>query len=456
MNTMKKFKRSIVWLRTDLRLHDNEAITEAFKNSEELYPVYIFDDRIFKDKTPLGFAKTGAIRTKFILESVNDIKKQFQKKGIDLIVRTGKTEDVIFEIVSDIKASCVFALTERLPEETEIQNNLEKRLWSIGKELYLSKGKMLYYTTDLPFPVSHTPDTFTSFRKEVEKITPIRNPFPAPDTFNTWTLNVNCGVMPDLEDFNHHTIKCDHRSALKFEGGETKALKRLHYYLWESDLIKTYEKTRNQLIGADFSSKFSAWLAQGCISPKQIYSELQKYEKERGSNKSTYWLFFELLWRDYFRLISKRFGSKIFSKYGLYGKRPKTYSEDHDLFNAWIDGKTGQPFIDANMIELKLSGFMSNRGRQNVASYLINDLNINWKWGAEYFESQLIDYDASSNWGNWLYIAGLGNDPREDRYFNPVTQSRRYDPEAEYIKLWLPHLSELSADEIHDYQLTSK
>jgi deoxyribodipyrimidine photo-lyase len=98
---------------------------------------------------------------------------------------------------------------------------------------------------------------------------------------------------------------------------------------------------------------------------------------------------------------------------------------------------------------------MSNRGRQNVASYLVNDLKLNWQLGAEYFESQLIDYDATSNWVNWLYIAGLGNDPREDRYFNPQTQSRRYDPNADYMKLWLPHLQEYTADEIHELKFSS-
>jgi deoxyribodipyrimidine photo-lyase len=242
----------------------------------------------------------------------------------------------------------------------------------------------------------------------------------------------------------------DSRSALIFKGGESEAMKRLNYYLWDSKLLSSYEETRNGLIGGDFSTKLSAWLAQGCISPKLIYAEIQKYEKVHGANKSTYWLYFELLWRDYFRLIGKKFGKKIFLQSGIFDKKPKSNKQSKALFNAWADGKCGQPFIDANMTELKISGFMSNRGRQNVASYLVNDLKLNWQLGAEYFESQLIDYDPTSNWVNWLYIAGLGNDPREDRYFNPQTQSRRYDPQAAYMKLWLPELNDLSADEIHE------
>jgi deoxyribodipyrimidine photo-lyase len=437
---MKKAKRVILWFQLDLRLHDNEALTEALKAAEEVYPVYVFDERIFKGKSRYGFRRMGAQRAKFILEALADLRRQLRGKGIDLLLRIGKPEEEIFKIAQELKTSWVFCNRERLPEEETTQNVLEHKLWGIGQEIRFYRGKMLYYTQDLPFPVVHTPDTFTAFRKEVEKITPIREPLPTPEHFNPWTQKVERGEMPTLADFGHEEPKTDSRAVMNFEGGETAALKRLHYYLWETDRVKTYEETRNELIGADYSTKFSPWLAQGCLSPKQVYSELLKYENERGANKSTYWLYFELLWRDYFRLIGKRFGAKIFLKEGLYGRASKKSKGDWELFQQWADGKTGQPFIDANMQELNLTGFMSNRGRQNVASYLVNDLKLNWQLGAEYFESVLIDYDATSNWVNWLYIAGLGNDPREDRYFNPESQSKRYDPQGDYVKLWLPDL----------------
>ncbi len=113
------------------------------------------------------------------------------------------------------------------------------------------------------------------------------------------------------------------------------------------------------------------------------------------------------------------------------------WKHDKAKFEAWINGKTGVPFIDANMKELQLTGFMSNRGRQNVASFLTKDLGIDWTWGATYFESQLIDYDVCNNWGNWNYVAGVGNDPREDHYFNIETQVEKYDKNGDYVKLWL-------------------
>jgi deoxyribodipyrimidine photo-lyase len=190
-------------------------------------------------------------------------------------------------------------------------------------------------------------------------------------------------------------------------------------------------------VGADYSSKFSAWLALGSISPRLIYAELKKYESQFGANESTYWLVFELLWRDFFRFMFKKHQTKLFQSAGITtGKKiPKSVSEK--LLNTWVNGITGVDFIDANMRELQLTGFMSNRGRQNVASYLCNNLKLDWRLGAAYFEQQLIDYDVCSNWGNWAYLAGVGNDPRENRYFNIEKQAQDYDKNKAYRNLWL-------------------
>jgi deoxyribodipyrimidine photo-lyase len=160
-------------------------------------------------------------------------------------------------------------------------------------------------------------------------------------------------------------------------------------------------------------------------------------------------MIFEVLWRDFFRLTAKKHGEKIFQKGGPKGEVNPNWIENEKIFDLWANGETGVPFIDANMKELNLTGFMSNRGRQNVASFLINDLRINWQMGAEYFESVLIDYDPASNYGNWNYIAGVGSDPREDRYFNILSQAKNYDPNGDYVKLWLPKLQNISADKIH-------
>lgn len=442
-------RRAIIWFRQDLRIHDNEALTTALRMAEEVIPVYVFDDRVFRGKTRFGFPKTGQFRAQFILESIAELRAALRMLGSDLVVRSGLPEEEIPEIAARFKASWVLCNRERTRDEVLVQDALEQKLWTIGVELLHNRGKMLYHTQDLPVPVYHTPDTFTQFRKETEHITPVRAPLPSPTAMPPLPPGLETGALPGLEDWGHAAFSPDPRAVLPFRGGETEALKRLRYYLWDKDLAATYKETRNGLIGGDYSTKFSAWLSQGCLSPKLIYHEIKRYERERVGNESTYWIFFELLWRDYFRLMGKKYGNRIFLKSGPQHKSLPHLRNHRATFDRWATGRTGVPFIDANMRELAATGFMSNRGRQNTASFLVKDLNVNWQMGAEWFESLLLDYDPTSNWGNWNYVAGIGSDPREDRYFNILTQAKNYDPRGEFVRLWVPELKNVPPELIH-------
>ena len=443
-------RRVIVWFRNDLRLHDHEALQEAISSSEDIYPIYIFDERTFLKNTKFGFRKTGLHRARFIIEAVENLRKGLQSIGSDLIVRVGKPETVIFDLAKELKTSWVFCNRERTYEEVRVQDRLESNLWSIGQEVRFSRGKMLYYTADLPFPVTHTPEVFTHFRKEVEKIVQVRKPFAPPEHLAPPEIEIEFGVIPSLSDFNFTDKEIEQLPESYLKGGEEAGLNRLNYYLWESDLVNSYKETRNGLVGRDYSSKFSAYLAHGCLSPKQIFHQLKEYEEKRGSNESTYHLFFELLWRDFFRLMGKKHGNSIFQKGGIKESARTDLTDDMALFRIWSEGRTGLPFVDAAMRELNRTGYMSNRARQNTASFLVNDLHINWQIGAEYFESKLIDYDPCSNWGNWNYIAGIGNDPREGRHFNILSQAKKYDPNGDFVKEWIPELNALPPDKIHE------
>lgn len=427
--------RAIIWFRNDLRLHDNEALTEALDKKALIFPVFVFDERIFSGLTARGFEKTSSFRAQFIIESVIDLRNNLRSFGADLIVRTGKPEEEIFNLARDLKTSWVYCNRERTAEEVFVQDTLEKKLWTIGQELRYTRGKMLYYTSDLPFPVTHTPDVFTQFRKEVEKIVPVRNPLPTPELIPFTQGCADPGNIPDLAFFGKNQFSRVHVENKKFIGGETEALAQLKYYIYETKNLANYFNTRNDMLGWDYSSKLSPWLANGCLSPKKIYAEIKAFESKHGENKSTYWLYFELLWRDFFRLMGKKYGNNIFKPGGIKNIRiPKKAGSD---ILAWINGETGVDLVDANMIQLKETGFMSNRGRQIAASFLVHDLGQDWLVGAEYFESLLLDYDPCSNYGNWNYIAGVGNDPREDRYFNPETQAKKYDPEGHFVQYWL-------------------
>lgn len=441
-------RKIIHWFRNDLRLHDNEALCDAILLGDEVIPVYVFDERIFQSKTKFGFPKTNIHRCRFIIECIQELQENLGEIGLDLIIRIGKAEDILFDIANEHKTSWIFCNRERTDEEVKVQDALEEKLWTIGQEIRYYRGKMLYHTSDLPYPITHCPDVFSTFRKETEKFVVIRKPLDQPSLLKGHRpIKVFGDQVPTLEDFGWKSTQTTIPKYLR--GGERKALENLRYYLWDTDLISNYFKTRNGLLGRDFSSKFSSYLSQGCISPKKIYAEVKRYEQERGENKSTYWIVFELLWRDFFRFMAKKHENKIFQLGGTSQKENVSNLYDEALFLSWANGETGTPFIDANMIELNKTGFMSNRGRQNVASFLVNDLKLDWRLGAEYFESLLIDFDPCSNYGNWNYIAGVGSDPRENRYFNIKIQANKYDPEGSFVKHWIPALKKVPKKCIH-------
>jgi deoxyribodipyrimidine photo-lyase len=292
------------------------------------------------------------------------------------------------------------------------------------------------------------------------------------------------------------------KSAVPFLGGESTGQARVRHLLSSGSMTK-YKDTRNGLLGTDFSTKLSAWLALGSITARWVHWEMYDFEEGKepeslpfasslhksggkdeigmkgtpgfgkGETKGTEGVRFELLWRDYMRLCARKFGAKLFSIRGFRGddqykdviwKPPPTSQsktststaseqngykhrganmlpEQHPL-TRFLEGRTGTGLIDATSRELFLTGYTSNRARQNHASFLSKHLRMDWRLGAEWYECMLLDYDVSSNWGNWCYVAGVGNDPRgEARKFNPVKQGVDYDPKGDFVKGWVEELA---------------
>ena len=437
----------ILWYRNDLRIQDHEALFKASEKTSEVIPVYIFDPRLFTEHH-LGFLKTGELRHQFLIESVQNLRKNLQEIGSNLIVRTGFPEDILPQLAQEIQADEIYTSEEITQEENEVDSLVEERLKTDGRKVKFFWQSTLFHVDDLPMDIQNLPDVFTQFRNKAEKFSKVRSTFKTPKNLIFKEL-IEVGQIPNLST----NEKIDWKPTLPiFKGGENEANNRLNDYFWKKDLLKVYKETRNGMLGLDYSSKFSVWLANGCISPRYIYEEIKKYESERTANESTYWLIFELIWRDYFRFVAMKFGNKIFLEKGIMNKSVN-WKHNRNIFEKWRLGETGVPLIDANMKELLATGYMSNRGRQNVASFLVKDLQMDWRWGAAWFESQLIDYDVCSNWGNWLYVAGVGNDPRENRYFNILKQAGNYDPKGDYVKHWLPELSGVPADKIHSVGL---
>ncbi|MGV2832052.1 DASH family cryptochrome [Myxosarcina sp. GI1(2024)] len=447
-------QRILIWQRNDLRVHDRLTLDLALEVKALIIPVYCFDPRQFKT-TSFGFPKTGKYRAQFLIESVRNLRNSLQKLGSNLVVRQGLPEEVIPSLVKSLDIDAVYYQQEVTDEELKVESALKRALKSLNVKVEEFWESTLYLPKDLPFDISEIPELYTSFRKQVENNSTIAEPLTEPEKLPQLP-EIEIGEIPTLADLGLETPNFDDRAVLKFRGGETEAIARLEYYFWQADCLKDYKQTRNGMLGADYSSKFSPWVARGCISPRYICDRVRQYESERIKNNSTYWLIFELIWRDFFRFICAKHGNKIFKVSGLQGIEIP-WKEDWERFDLWREGKTGYPLVDANMKEIAATGFMSNRGRQNVASFLTKNLGINWQMGAEWFESLLIDYDVCSNWGNWNYTAGVGNDARGFRYFNIPKQTKDYDPQGEYIKHWLPELASLPEDKVREpYKLSAE
>lgn len=429
----KKSKTSLVWFRNDLRIHDNSSLTNAINNSKTVIAVYCFDPRHFKNDT-FGFKKTEKYRAKFLIETILDLKEQLSNIGVPLYVFNNYPETSIANLEKEFNFNALYLQKEWTQEETDVYN-LVRAIWDKDFTVYQNYNQFLYHPENLNFDIKNLPKVFTNFRKHVEKQNEIR-PENKILSINNKQKNIeNTTIIPTLEDLGFEDFEMHPNSAFPLKGGENEALKHLNTYFFKTKKLGFYKKTRNGLIGKDFSSKFSPWLANGSLSAKTIYWKVKEFETLHFNNQSTYWLIFELIWRDYFKYISIKHGNKIFKIGGILNKDYQWHRFKKDI-QKWINGQTNEPFVNANMIELQKTGWMSNRGRQNVASYFSKMLKLDWRIGAAYFESMLIDYDVHSNYGNWLYLSGIGSDPR-DRIFNVKLQAERYDSAGNFQRLWL-------------------
>eukprot|EP01006_Ploeotia_vitrea_P019562 TRINITY_DN51771_c0_g1_i1.p1 TRINITY_DN51771_c0_g1~~TRINITY_DN51771_c0_g1_i1.p1 ORF type:complete len:560 (-),score=51.74 TRINITY_DN51771_c0_g1_i1:672-2351(-) len=431
-----------VWLRNDLRLHDNAAFSRACallaaRKCDYILPVYFWDPRFF-DANAKKCPKTGDFRKSFVRETLLDLKNNLRTIGSDLCIIHG-TPEVALKSLLDADRSIIVTQEEVTSEELAVDREVTK----VGFKLDYIWGATMYHRDDLPYhnTLSDMPDVFTPFKQQVEKRSRIREMLPTPQK----------GQLPLPPELPQQLVEelpplVTEPKKQCFQGGETAALSRLAYYTWDTDKISTYFETRNGLLGDDYATRLSPWLAVGAISPRKIYWEIKAYEDKRVANKSTYWVIFEMIWRDFFRFFAIKHGSKIFWPGGTIGRKP-AWDDNDEALERWKKGETGWPFVDANMRELAEAGWMSNRGRQNVASFLVHELKLDWRLGAEWFEYQLIDYDVCSNWGNWVVAAGLTGG--RINHFNIVKQGKDYDTDGAFVRHWCPELEKLPTKYIH-------
>lgn len=468
----------LLYHKHDLRLHDH-PILEQLKNKEKyshFVPVYIFpphqmelsgllkqsvtknSEKSGDVKGMFGTWRTGNFRVQNLCESIWDLRRGYEKLGVELLIKAGRSEKVLPALVQSLKEGSSNEIelwfqdeytSEEIDEFKAIRAALKDQV-----TVNTIEDNTLVSISNLPYDVKDLPNFYTEFRKSVEPLNHITKSTDAPTSLpkapeyeaveNDYEVPADMetcvrrlcgkigGVPKNVPDITAHPMR----------GGETAALARLEHYLkgGRNAPAAHYKETRNEMLGPDFSTKFSSFLSLGTLSARLIYHRVTQFERENGlkGNVNTYWILFELLWRDYFKFVGLKYGNHLFTKRGLKNKpiQDKWLGIESKEARRWKSGTTGVGIVDAAMRELNQTGYMSNRTRQICASFLCKDLYVDWRIGAEHFEEKLLDHDAASNWGNWQYQAGVGNDPRGARRFNPAKQTHDYDPEGEYIKTW--------------------
>lgn len=420
----------LFWFTNDLRLHDQPALWKM-QSVDKLICVFCLDPQWFRPNG-LNAKAMGERRFQFLVESLKDLQQQLQHAGQVLIIKQQTPHLALTELINNYNVDII--------ARSQHAGVYENRHWKLLQQQFpdlkfiTEPSHTLFSADDLPFQLNQLPTSFTQFRKQVEDLA-LPRPMSSPQQ-----LPPPPGPIA-IDEINQPVLEPS-----KFTGGETAALKHINDY-FSTDLPANYKTVRNELDGWTNSTKFSPWLALGCLSVRHLASRLKNYEQTNVSNDSTYWIYFELLWREYFQWYAHCCGARLFRFDGIKNSKSRRcyYPE---RYQKWCNGNTPYPLVNACMKQLNATGYMSNRGRQIVASCFVHELNLDWRFGAAYFEQQLIDYDVAANWGNWQYIAGVGADPRGGRQFNIEKQTRQYDPEGEFIRHWQGDIDIIPLDSV--------
>lgn len=486
---------AIVWLRNDLRIRDHPSFMLA-STADLIAPIYVFDLTKYghRNKSPWGFQRCGPFQAEFLVNSVTDVTKKLRAKACDIYIRQGNPVEEVLSLAQDLvsrlgKPVTILAQKETTWEEVRNERRIERGVRNLSEDLGISINihwlwtNSLHHPADLPFDVtgSQLPPTLGDYQEMVfpdeGARVPVRDVIEAPERLPRFPLSLKLrrDAMPSLGTDLGIEGLCDPHdhafpnplAAYEFIGGTDEADDRIEEYIRIGDHYEIYSDQHELSGRRNTSTKLSPWLSLGCLSPREIYWILQDMEKKSGASQSVRDIIQQLITRDYFRWVSLLYKGKLFALNGFtdseISKVPiwklkigQVKKGDRELLQKWIDGMTGAPYVDAAMRELKNTGFMSNRSRRNVASFLIHDLKFpDWRAGAEYFESKLIDYDAASNWGNWAFLAGMGTDPSAGARMNVIEESMVYDGDSFFITRWCPELLFVPPAKIHQPHLLS-
>ncbi|MEB3298826.1 MAG: DASH family cryptochrome [Candidatus Sericytochromatia bacterium] len=426
---------ALVWYRNDLRTEDHEPLARAVATGWPVATIWVADARL-EEQDPLGFVRIGPWRRRFLQECLETLADALARQGHRLHVLRGEPAEILPAILARAGGGRIFACKEPGTEEAAMEIAVERKA-----QVDWAWGKTLIHPDDLPMAPAALPRVYTTFRERVERAWRIRAPLPAP-------LLAGVPAWPGEPGFPEGWTRLAGRMAALpvasggFRGGFGFGQARMERVMEAAGVIDAYVETRNTLMDVDHSSRLSPWLSTGALSPRTVEVALAACERERGGTPSTVAFRRELLWRDFFQYVALQQGRRLFFRagfrdsHGLPDEMPGDRERALQAFESWRRGESGEPLVDAAMRELGATGWLSNRARQWAAWYLARRLPVPWTWGARWFSACLVDDDVASNWGNWAYLAGVGNDPRPDRRFDLAWQAERYDPAGAWQRHW--------------------
>ena len=404
--------RAIIWFRRDLRISDHPALLAAIAESDEIVPLFIMDNRIA--------GKSGSYRLAYLAESLRSLDKSLGEK---LLVIAGDPSEVLKDVMNRYDASTVHVSADYTP-------------YGVSRDAKVMASGIELIQTGSPYAVAPG-----RVRKSDETPYRVYTPFYRAWCAHGWRAPAEKpkqikAAEPFAEDRNFP----DWQSDIPVLAGENAALDRWQEF--QNDGLNSYDENRN-FAGIDGTSRLSAHLRWGEIHSRTLLAKL-------GDSKAHDVFRKEIAWREFYADVLHHNPHTTWDYYAPRFKEMR-YDEPGSKFNAWCEGKTGYPFVDAAMRQLVQTGWMHNRSRMVVASFLVKDLHLEWQHGARFFGQHLIDFDVASNSHGWQWTAGCGTDASPYyRVFNPIEQGKRFDADGDYIRKFVPELAHLSAAEIHE------
>lgn len=369
-------KRIIFWFRNDLRLSDNEAFWSAVSDADEILPVYVFDPRSFRVRSP-GFRKTGVNRARFVVNSVSSLREQIRDLGGALMIKVGEPEKIVADLAREFEATEVRASKEITLEETNIEASLSKKLKGINVDMSLTWMSTLIHPHDLPFYISRLPERYHTFAEQVE-ILPVRQPVAATALTQT-TWQGETFPVPELGELGFT------EEELAMAGSPVPAVD-IRALLYD---------------GVAESATILNAVSSGLLSPREAFH----FTTGTANGAEVYR---NLLWRDYLLFLALKYGTRLFKPSGLVHQVDRVWRYDKELFFTWADGQTADPAVNDHIRTLKSTGELGFEESRVAAQYLSDVLGVNWTWGAAWFESHRVSYEVALNWGNWNYYVGVG------------------------------------------------